>query len=130
MPQLDKLSWFSQIFWLLIILFLLYFYLIYFFLPTVSSTLKFRNKLLALLQGDGLVEPEVILNFQKKYVGLLSVFLKSKSAVVLLFHRRKLNFLEDYSVLLYYSKFSKRANKLFFEGYRKLRMVMLRSKQF
>ena len=129
MPQLDKLSWFPQIFWLLIVLFFLYFFFLTFFLPTVASTLKFRNKLLALLQGGGLVEPDVVLSFQKKYAVSLSLFVKTKSAVALLFHRRKLDFLEEYSLMLYRSNISKRANKIFFEGYRKLRVIMARSKK-
>jgi len=44
MPQFDKITFFNQIFWLLLIFSSFYFVLLKNFLPKISSVLKARNK--------------------------------------------------------------------------------------
>lgn len=51
MPQLDKFSYFSQIVWLLALLFLIYSFLISWVLPQTARILKFRNKYVGSLVG-------------------------------------------------------------------------------
>lgn len=46
MPQLDKLTFASQVFWLLISFFGLHYLLLRYILPTVAATLKYRHHLL------------------------------------------------------------------------------------
>ena len=44
MPQLDQMSFFSQVFWYLLFFYSLYFIVLKFFLPTIYYILKFRIK--------------------------------------------------------------------------------------
>jgi len=47
MPQLDKVTWFSQIFWFLVVFAFFYFVMVYLILPTIAASLKLRSKQLA-----------------------------------------------------------------------------------
>ena len=49
MPQLDKLSFITQIFWVILVLCILYFSFFKFILPLISSTIKYRVKFLSIL---------------------------------------------------------------------------------
>jgi len=51
MPQLDKFSFATQIFWLLVLFFFLYIILINYFLPAIFKVLKIRKEII-----DSLVE--------------------------------------------------------------------------
>ena len=44
MPQLDKFSFFTQIFWVFLTICILYYVFFNFILPLIASTLKFRIK--------------------------------------------------------------------------------------
>ena len=44
MPQFDKITFFNQIFWLILIFSSFYFILLKNFLPKIGSVLKARNK--------------------------------------------------------------------------------------
>lgn len=46
MPQLDKITFLTQIAWLLPILLIIYWFLLKWILPTISTTLKLRNRLI------------------------------------------------------------------------------------
>ena len=45
MPQLDKLNFFSQLFWIFLFFFSFYFILVKSYLPLFSKVLKFRTKI-------------------------------------------------------------------------------------
>jgi hypothetical protein len=47
MPQFDKITFFTQIFWLTIIFFGFYFFMLQIFLPKIASVLKTRKKKLS-----------------------------------------------------------------------------------
>lgn len=66
MPQLDKLSWLAQIFWLCLVFFSFYFFSVRFVLPTVVSVLKLRSKLNISLQGSFAKFEELRKSFQNK----------------------------------------------------------------
>lgn len=53
MPQFDKITFFNQIFWLILLFLVFYMFLLKNYLPIISSTLKVRNK--KLLKGAGLL---------------------------------------------------------------------------
>lgn len=63
MPQLDKFSFMPQIFWLVLVFFLLYFILLNLILPQLYSTIKTRTLLLSNLKND-------LLNFGDKEIEL------------------------------------------------------------
>lgn len=44
MPQLDSLSFFSQLFWFFLAFFILYFYIVNSVIPNISTIFKIRNK--------------------------------------------------------------------------------------
>lgn len=48
MPQFDKITFFTQIFWLTIIFFGFYFIMLQVFLPKIASVLKTRKKKLSM----------------------------------------------------------------------------------
>jgi hypothetical protein len=48
MPQFDKLTFLSQIFWMSLIFFLFYFIVMYYYLPRLARILKVRKKKLLL----------------------------------------------------------------------------------
>lgn len=53
MPQLDKLTFSSQVFWFFLIYFTLYFLFLRFILPTIAAALKYRSNLIVRLnQGE------------------------------------------------------------------------------
>ena len=52
MPQFDTFSFFSQIFWVLLLFTLLYLSLAYYLLPAIATTLKVRKRKLS-VQGSG-----------------------------------------------------------------------------
>jgi hypothetical protein len=52
MPQLDKFSFFTQIFWLFVLFFIFYYILVNIFLPNLSSLLKIRYKKLSRLKQE------------------------------------------------------------------------------
>jgi hypothetical protein len=52
MPQFDKITFFTQIFWLSVIFFGFYFLMLQVFLPKIASVLKIRKKKL-LMGADG-----------------------------------------------------------------------------
>ena len=54
MPQFDKITFFNQIFWLILIFSSFYFILLKNFLPKIGSVLKARNK--KLLKSNSLAE--------------------------------------------------------------------------
>jgi hypothetical protein len=51
MPQLDQLTFFSQLFWLSLVLIFFYFFFSSKLLPSLARNLKARNKLLVLLSA-------------------------------------------------------------------------------
>jgi F0F1-type ATP synthase membrane subunit b/b' len=51
MPQFDKITFFTQIFWLFIIFFGFYFLTLRVFIPEIAAVLKTRKKKLALGSG-------------------------------------------------------------------------------
>jgi len=51
MPQLDKVTWFSQIFWFLVVFLSFYFVMLFCVLPTVAASLKLRAKKLGKLSA-------------------------------------------------------------------------------
>lgn len=124
MPQLDKLSWFSQIFWLFLVLGFLYYFFSLRLLPSLVSSIKFRTKffhLLRLNQEVGLIDSVGV--YKVRYGKLLRRVTRTKHKFYRFFKRKKYYFLERYSVLLYSAKFSKVVNKLYVEGFTKLRVV-------
>jgi len=54
MPQLDKLSYFAELFWLLLVLIVLYVFLLRWALPTLAITLKIRGQLVSNLVSAGI----------------------------------------------------------------------------
>lgn len=48
MPQFDTLTFFNQVFWLLLIVFHFYMIVLRFMLPSLAFSLKSRNKILRL----------------------------------------------------------------------------------
>nr|YP_009050525.1 ATP synthase F0 subunit 8 [Sargassum fusiforme]AIG23793.1 ATP synthase F0 subunit 8 [Sargassum fusiforme]QJC59499.1 ATP synthase F0 subunit 8 [Sargassum fusiforme] len=44
MPQFDTITFFNQVFWLVLIVFNFYFIILRFMLPSLASSLKARNK--------------------------------------------------------------------------------------
>jgi len=53
MPQLDKLSYAAELFWLLLVLTVLYVFLLRWVLPTLAVTLKIRGQLVSNLVSAG-----------------------------------------------------------------------------
>src|ERR1700753_2747863 len=64
MPQLDKFTFFTQIFWLLLLISFFYFFLINFFLPNLSSLLKLRYKVLYGLKSE-------LTNYNKSFIDVI-----------------------------------------------------------
>jgi len=65
MPQFDKITFFTQIFWLTIIFFSFYFFTLKVFLPKIATVLKTRKKKI-LIGSSGL------LNLNKEQVSVES----------------------------------------------------------
>lgn len=47
MPQLDKVTFYSQIFWLIVVFFSLHYVFLKLILPTIAASLKYRNYVLS-----------------------------------------------------------------------------------
>ncbi len=77
MPQLDKFSFFTQIFWLIVLLFLFYLILINILLPNLAAILKIRYKKLFELKQS-------LLNYSKIEIDLYK-FKKDNIINILLF---------------------------------------------
>jgi hypothetical protein len=90
MPQLDKFSFFSQIFWLFLLFIIFYFFLIIIVLPNLSSLLKIRYKKLLKLKQNLLNYMKIELNLnQIKLNNIINILLITNNSV---FHY---NFLLD-----------------------------------
>ena len=71
MPQFDKITFFTQIFWLTLIFFGFYFYILQGFLPKLASVLKTRKKKLWLSSSrvSGLSEEQfTVLNARNSFL--------------------------------------------------------------
>ncbi len=75
MPQLDKLSFITQIFWVILTLCVLYFTFFRFILPLVSSTLKYRVKILSVLNTQQTWYISLLNNSWILYVSLFNFIL-------------------------------------------------------
>ena len=77
MPQFDKITFFNQIFWLIVIFSGFYFILLKNFLPKISSVLKARNKKLlksnVLAEQFKLEESSVLTDSNRIFVGAASL---------------------------------------------------------
>jgi len=76
MPQLDKFTFSTQIFWLLVLFFFIYIILIKYFLPAIYKVLKIRKEILDSLVTDAtsLVDEEFIARNIRKELVSVSVF--------------------------------------------------------
>jgi len=76
MPQLDKFTFSTQIFWLLVLFFFIYVILIKYFLPAIYKVLKIRKEILDSLVADstGLIDEEFIARNIRKELVSSSVF--------------------------------------------------------
>ena len=71
MPQFDKITFFTQIFWLTIIFFGFYFIMLQIFLPKIAAVLKTRKKKLSIgANGVSNLNKEQfsVLNFRNNFV--------------------------------------------------------------
>jgi len=74
MPQLDQMSFFSQVFWYLLFFYSLYFIILQFILPIIFYTLKFRiRKFGSLIQQLGALEGK-IKRFEIFHIVMLTEF--------------------------------------------------------
>ena len=71
MPQFDKITFFTQIFWLTIIFFGFYFIMLQIFLPKIAAVLKTRKKKLSIgVDGVSILNKEqfFVLSFRNNFV--------------------------------------------------------------
>lgn len=90
MPQLDKVTFYSQIFWLLIIFFSLHFVFLKTVLPKIASSLKYRNYIISSytkVQQETFLERNKLINIQK------DVFLIPTNKFLLYFSNSELDIL-------------------------------------
>lgn len=116
MPQLDKVTWFSQIFWLLIILGFFYFFCLKYILPTIVSTLKLRSKVLKRLQGTLAEGTDDSFLLQKGNRIIISIGV-SKKRVLKELTQRSAFFFKGLSFFLINGKKMKEVNVLFVERF-------------
>lgn len=130
MPQLDRLSWFTQIFWFILVFLGLYYFFVSVFLPQLVFSLKFRSKFLSVVSSINNQENFLRLSaLQKQYSDIIKALVKSRRRIYILTRVRKLDFLEVYSVFLNKGKISRNALIYFIEGFKKLRIFYLRYKK-
>lgn len=67
MPQLDKVTFISQLFWLILFFGLLFIYVNFYLVPTVAKNLKYRKRLLSNVQTN-------VVFLEKKQHGVLVTF--------------------------------------------------------
>jgi len=84
MPQLDSLSFFSQIFWFFLAFFILYFYVVNSVIPTISTIFKIRNKVKFVKSADVIVSQG---NPLEKVIN--NVFAESKKSEYVLHSKAK-----------------------------------------
>lgn len=123
MPQLDKVSWFAQIFWLLVCLFVLHFLFVRFFLPSLVSSLKLRSKIIQRL-AENKKSADVENNIRKKYVTLLSVFAAQRMKFLGSLRKKTVVFSFRQFLYILNSGFLKEMNVAFVEGYRRVRLFV------
>jgi predicted DNA-binding protein YlxM (UPF0122 family) len=99
MPQLDKFSFATQIFWLLVLFFFIYIILIKYFLPAIYKVLKIRKEILDNLVADStaLVDEEFIARNIRKELVSVSIF---KTLDFLTIFQKKLSLFKNMCNLL------------------------------
>lgn len=70
MPQLDKVTFLSQVFWLILMFFTCYVLMLKFILPSIKSSLNFRRNALKLLMGEQTTSVKEESQVFKKYENL------------------------------------------------------------
>lgn len=123
MPQLDKVSWFAQIFWLLVCLFVLHFLFVRFFLPSLVSSLKLRSKIIQRL-AENKKSADVENNIKKQYVTLLSAFAAQRMNFLGNLRKKTVVFSFRQFIYILNSGFLKDMNSAFIEGYRRVRLFV------
>ncbi len=112
MPQLDKFTFFTQIFWLLLLISIFYYSLVNYFLPNLVSLLKLRYKVLFNLKADLNIYTKLFLDILSlKKLSILSTFLSKNN---ILYHFNIMN--GKYSNIFFtkikkYIKLRKKVNK-------------------
>lgn len=76
MPQLDKFSFVTQVFWLLVLFFFLYILLLQYILPAIYRTLKIRKEIIdnLVLDNSKLFDEEIIVRTVYKELFSASIF--------------------------------------------------------
>lgn len=123
MPQLDKVSWFAQIFWLLVCLFVLHFLFVRFFLPSLVSSLKLRSKIIQRL-AENKKSADVENNIKKQYTLLLSAFAAQRMSFLGYLRKKTVIFSFRQYLYILNSGFLKDMNTAFIEGYRRVRLFV------
>jgi hypothetical protein len=122
MPQLDKVSWFAQIFWLLLCLIFFHFFMVRFFLPSIVSSLKVRTKLLRTFVEDNNKSFFIETKIKKNYAQLLNSFVFMRLRFLAKAKKKMLIFTLRQFLLLLNVNFLKDANQAFIEGYKRVRL--------
>jgi len=82
MPQLDKVSFFPQLFWLVLSFLVFYILSVKYFLPTISKSLKIRSKVVQLqYQSLHTLDTEATQIIQAKELAILPSIAESKNAL-------------------------------------------------
>lgn len=72
MPQLDKVTFLSQIFWLIVFFSILFWYVNNYLVPTIARNLKYRKILLSKFQNEisdlEIKKTNLLVNFDKNFV--------------------------------------------------------------
>ena len=95
MPQLDKYSYFTQIFWLFFSLIALYLFFLYFVLPIVAATLKYRIKYITEIKQQ--IDYYAYLKTQFKFICINDLLFWINSQIIFLmyfdfFYKKSLNY--------------------------------------
>lgn len=123
MPQLDKVSWFAQIFWLLVCMFVLHFFFVRFFLPSLVSSLKLRSKIIQRL-SENKKSMELENNIRKQYFSLLSFFNTQRMHFLSIIRKKTLVLTFKQYLYILNSGLIREMNQVFIEGYRRIRLFV------
>lgn len=107
MPQLDKFSFFTQIFWVFIVICVLYYIFFNYFLPLLSSTIKYRVKNIYNLQLQQTWYISLLNNSIIIYFSLLNIILENFILIS--------NFYKNLHFIYFNNILEKKSNDIYFK---------------
>ena len=107
MPQLDKFSFVTQIFWVFIVICVLYYVFFNYVLPLISSTIKFRTKNIYYLELQQTWYFSLLNNSICIYITLLNIILENFVLIC--------NFYKTLHFVYFNNILEKKSNDIFFK---------------